>query len=161
MILINPKNNLNASNSHLAPPNRLQILHELHIEQLTDLVNEMPIHTEAIFRSGLSVSGGISSGRGYQSTMGEFVNNLQDMASHGGISTMCSPVNIDFECSEVDQLWSEVEGVIKLVNVLISPFLSLFGSVEGNGISPFARDFSSAITLSICKRLKLSNGFKR
>jgi hypothetical protein len=26
-------------------------------------------------------------------------------------------------------------------------FLSLFGSVEGNGLSPFARDFSSAMDL--------------
>ena len=78
-----------------------QILHEFNVEQLIDLVNKVSIHTEIIFRAGLSVLRGKSSGGGY----------LQDMTSCGGISTMCGPVHINLECSAVDQLWSVVEGV--------------------------------------------------
>jgi hypothetical protein len=120
-----------------------QILREFNMEQLIDLVNKVSIRTEAIFRSGLLEWRGKSSGGGYQSTTGDFVKSLQDMASCEGLSTMCGSVHVNLECSAVDQLWSEVEGVIKSVNVLMIPFLSLFGSVKGNGLSPFARDFSS------------------
>ncbi len=75
----------------------------------------------------MSVPRGKSSGGGYQSTTGDFVKSLQDMASCGGLSTMCDSVHVS---SAVDQLWSEVEGVIKLVNVLMIPFLFLVQSRE-------------------------------
>ena len=62
------------------------------MEQFVDLVNTVSIRTEAIFRSGLPGSREKSSGGGYQSTTGEFVKSLQDMASCGVLSTMCGSV---------------------------------------------------------------------
>ena len=67
-------------------------------------MNKVSINTEAIFRAGLSVARGKLSGGGYQSTAGEFVQSLQDIASGGEISTTCSPDHINLECSVIDQL---------------------------------------------------------
>jgi hypothetical protein len=117
------------------------------IKQFIDLVNKVSICTGAFFRAGLLVSRGESSSGDSQSNMGDFVQSLQDATTGGDASISCGPLHINLEYSVVDQLWSDVEGMIKLVNAVMTPFLSLFGRVEGNGLSPFMRDFSSAICL--------------
>ena len=53
------------------------------------------------------------------------------------------PVYLDLTRPAVDQLWSEVEGIISFSVTLMLPFLQLFGVEEGNGLSPFAVSISS------------------
>ena len=43
----------------------------------------------------------------------------------------------------VTQLWSEFSKIVKTTNDVMLPFLKMFGVEEGNGISPFARNFEN------------------
>ena len=58
-----------------------------------------------------------SSSGGYQLTLWDFVQSLQDAAIGGCIADSCGPIHINLEFPAVDQLWSD----------LMIPFLSLFG----------------------------------
>ena len=47
-------------------------------------------------------------------------------------------MDVDLDEKAVDQLWSEVKGVMEVALAWMKPFLKLFGVEEGNGLSPFA-----------------------
>ena len=87
------------------------------------------------------------------------MQTLIDAASGGGVSIGCGPINFDFDYSVIDQLWLEFDDVIESFNVLMVPFLSLFKTVEGNGLSPLARECSLTMNLrdEIVTFLKLQN----
>ena len=51
-------------------------------------------------------------------------------------------VDVNFEKPAIDQLFSEAQGIIHMVNAVMKPFLESFGVDEENGLSPFCRDFA-------------------
>ena len=59
----------------------------------------------------------------------------------GGQTT--GPVKVDLIKPAIEQLWEEMKGIIAVANSCMLPFLQLFGVVEGNGLSPFARHFNT------------------
>ena len=84
-----------------------------------------------------------SSCKGCKSNTGDFIQSLQDSVTGGCISAICDIIHKNLGYPAVGQLWSEVKCVMKSVNALMIHFISLFGTIEGNGLSLFARDFSS------------------
>ena len=53
------------------------------------------------------------------------------------------PVEVDLDMPAVTQLWPEFCKIVRTTNAVMLPFLKLFGAVDGNGISPFARNFEN------------------
>jgi hypothetical protein len=118
------------------------VLREFNMEQLIRIVQKTSIRMDAIFDGGMVISRSKSVFKGYQNTFPDYLTKM----AHG--SNMGGPVNVDKGQPAVDQLWSEVSGIIEAVNSWMIPFLELFGVENGNGISPFANSFHSAIDLS-------------
>ena len=60
---------------------------------------------------------------GYQQTFGKYVESAAKYSTDdGGV-----PVDVDYEQTAVDQLWSKVKGIIYMVNWAMLPFSNLFG----------------------------------
>ena len=112
------------------------ILREFSVEQLIRIVQKVTLKTEAIFESNLEISR-FNKFKGYQSGTQAFIKLLKRGSNTHG------PVHLDLTRPAVDQLWSEVEGIISFSVTLMLPFLQLFGVEEGNGLSPFAVSISS------------------
>ena len=53
------------------------------------------------------------------------------------------PVEVDLDMPAVKQLWPEFCKIVRTTNAVMLPFLELFGAVDGNGVSPFARNFEN------------------
>ena len=53
------------------------------------------------------------------------------------------PVEVDLYITAVKQLWPELFKIVRTTNAVVLPFLGLFGAVDGNGVSPFARNFET------------------
>ena len=53
------------------------------------------------------------------------------------------PVEVDLDMPAVKQLWPEFCKIVRTTNAVMLPFLELFGAVDGNGASPFARNFEN------------------
>ena len=124
------------------------ILREFNVEQLIRIIQKVNIWVNAIFEGGLVTSRSKSVFSGYQSTFPEFIGNMMEG------STTSGPVEVSLVETAVVQLWDEVSGIIYAVNSLILHFLALFGVEEGNGLSPFAQNFSTAADLGV-----ILNGF--
>lgn len=109
------------------------ILREFNMEQLIRIVQKAIIKNNALFESGLEAFRS-KSRKGYTASMTSFVDNMKNE------STTCGPVHIDLNKPAVHQLWDTVYGIISFGTKLMVPFLKVFGSDEGNGLSPFAVD---------------------
>ena len=113
------------------------ILREFNMEQLVRIVQKAFIKNEAMFESNFDPlrSNGL---KGYPAGLRKFVDNMKKGSSTQG------PVDVDLSKPAVDQLWSTVKGIISFGNSIMKPFLKLFGSEMGNGLSPFAVDIATA-----------------
>ena len=58
-------------------------------------------------------------------------------------SSNSGPIDIDLTKPAVDQLWDTVQGILSFGTNLMQPFLDVFGSEVGNGLSPFAVDIET------------------
>ena len=103
------------------------ILREFNMEQLIQIVQKAKIKNNVIFELGLEAFRS-KSRKGYTASMTSFVDNMKNE------STTHGPVHIDLNKPAVHQLWDTVYGII---------FLKVFGSDEGNGLSPFAVDIKT------------------
>jgi hypothetical protein len=59
----------------------------------------------------------------------------------------CGPVDVDPPKEVVHQLWDDDKGVVDQGVTLMTPFLQLFGVVEGNGLSPFVTNIEKPLNL--------------
>jgi hypothetical protein len=75
--------------------------------------------------------------KGYPSGLQEFIKNMQNGSSYSG------PIDVDLTKPAVDQLWDTVQGILSFGTNLMRPFLNIFGSEVGNGLSPFAVDIET------------------
>ena len=107
------------------------IIREFSVEQLIRIVQKVTLKTEAIFESNLEVSR-LNKFKGYQSGTQDFINRLKQGCNTHGL------VHVDLTRPAVDQLWTEVKGIVSFCVSLMTPFLKSFGVEEGNGLSPFA-----------------------
>ena len=115
---------------------------DFNVSQLIQIHQKTNIKLDAMFDSGLVMSRSSSSFSGYTNTIDDHVKSLR--AKHN----MCGPITVDLKKPAVDQLWDSVSDIITNGNRMMLPFLKLFGVVEGNGLSPFATDITSANDLS-------------
>ena len=58
-------------------------------------------------------------------------------------SSYSGPIDVDLTKPAVDQLWDTVQGILLFGTNLMRPFLKIFGSEVGNGLSPFAVDIET------------------
>ena len=107
------------------------ILHEFNLEQLIRIVQKAFIKNEAIFASNFDVLRS-NSMRGYASGLQSVIDNIKKGSSLSG------PIDVDLTMPAVDQLWNSVKGIISFETRVMKPFLKIFGSEVGNGLSPFA-----------------------
>ena len=82
--------------------------------------------------------------KGYQQTYAEFISTIKTAAEN---KPPVGPVDVDLATPAVTQLWPRVKEIINTVNRVMKPFLQLFGTKEGNGISPCAVDIDTPINL--------------
>ena len=120
-----------------------RMLREFNMEQLICIVDRTNIRLAVMFEENLVISRSNTSFRGYQQTFLEFLSSLQ-VGSDGFTG---GPVDVDLDTPAVTQLWDEVQGVILAANAWMSNFLSLFGVVDGNWLSPFAIDITTPAQL--------------
>jgi hypothetical protein len=59
----------------------------------------------------------------------------------------CGPVDVGPAKEDVHQLWDDIKGVIDQGVTLMTPFLQLFGVVDGNGLSPFVASIEKPLDL--------------
>ena len=111
---------------------------EFGVEQLIRLVQKMDIKMTSIFAGDLVVSRS-NVAKGYQKTFPGFVNSLKAASAK---RPPVGPIDVDLSAAAVTQLWPTVKAVIRMVNENMKPFLKLFGSEEGNGVSPFLVDIN-------------------
>ena len=107
------------------------------MEQLIRIVQKAFIKNEAMFESNFDPLRSNSSMKGYPAGLQKFVENMKKGSSTSG------PINVDLTEPAVDQLWSTVKGIISYATRIMKPFLKLFGSEAGNGLSPFAVDIAT------------------
>jgi hypothetical protein len=107
------------------------ILREFNMEQLIRIVQKACIKNEAIFASNFDVLRS-NSMKGYPSGLQSFIDNIKKGSSSSG------PIDVDLTKPAVDQLWNSVKGIISFGTRVMKPFLKIFGSEVGNGLSPFA-----------------------
>ena len=120
-----------------------QILREFTAEQLIRIVAKQELRMNATFEGHLltSRSAGL---KGYQQTYAEFISTIKTAAEN---KPPVGPVDVDLATPAVTQLWPRVKDIINRVNRIMKPFLQLFGTEEGNGLSPFAVDIDTPINL--------------
>ena len=53
-------------------------------------------------------------------------------------SSSSGPIDIDLTEPAIGQIWDTVQGILSFGTNLMQPFLKVFGSEVGNGLSPFA-----------------------
>ena len=123
-----------------------QILREFNMEQLIRIVCKNKIRNDAIFESNLVTSRSRNTFKGYQQSFPEFIESLKK-ASASLNDCECGPVEIDLTMPAANQLWEEVDGIMKATNAWMKPFLAKYGVEEGNGLSPFAVDIDSTSDL--------------
>ena len=58
-------------------------------------------------------------------------------------SSSSSPTDIDLMKPAVHQLWDAFQGILTFGTNLMQPFLKVFDSEVGNGLSPFAVDIET------------------
>jgi hypothetical protein len=75
--------------------------------------------------------------KGYPSGLQSFIDNMKKGSSSSG------PIDVDVTIPAVDQLWNTIRGIVSFGSRIMKPFLKLFGSEVGNGLSPFAVDIES------------------
>lgn len=109
---------------------------EFNVEQCIRIVQKNIIKLNAIYESGLSTSRS-NSLKGYQASIASFIENTREG------STSCGPVNVELDEQPVGQIWPEVKSIINFSYDIMKPFLKVFGSEEGNGVSPFAVNINS------------------
>ena len=107
------------------------ILREFNIEQLVRIVQKAIIKNDAMFESNFDAlrSNAI---KGYPSGLKKFIDNMKNGSTSSG------SIDVDLTKPAVDQLWSTVKGIQCIGTRIMRPFLGLFGSEVGNGLSPFA-----------------------
>ena len=110
------------------------------------LIDQICLRVNSLFAGDL-VHDRSNSFKGHSSTLPDFVASMREgsMSQQPG-----GPVHVDLDLPAVTQLWPEVKKIIHLVNQVMKPFLEVFGVVEGNGLSPFMRDFKTPEEL-ICE----------
>ena len=119
------------------------MLREFNMEQLIRIVDRTNIRLAAMFAENLVILRSNTTFRGYQQTFSEFLSPLQA----GSDSVTGGPVDAGLDTLAVTQLWEEVQGVILAANAWMSIVSSLFGVVDGNGLSPFAIDMATPAQL--------------
>ena len=97
------------------------------------IIGKSDIRNNAIFEINLVTHRSKSAFKGYQQTFPDF---LEAMASN--IPANSGGVNVNLVEPAVDQVWSEIVGIICSVTEMMKPFLHMSGIEEGNGLSPFA-----------------------
>ena len=75
--------------------------------------------------------------KGYPSGLQNFINNMKRGSSTSRL------IDVDLTKPAVHQLWNTVKGIISFGTRIMQPFLKLFGSEVGNGLSPFAVDIET------------------
>lgn len=53
------------------------------------------------------------------------------------------PIDVDLSKPAQSISWNTVEGIILFGSRIMLPFLKLFGSEDGNGVSPFAMNIDT------------------
>ena len=112
------------------------ILREFNMEQLIRIVQKAIIKNNAMFESNFDALRS-NSMKGYPAGLQSFIDDMKK----GSITS--GPINVDLSKPAVDQLWSTVKGIMSYGTRLMQPFLKLFGSEVGNGLSPFAVDIDT------------------
>ncbi len=112
------------------------ILREFNMEQLIRIVQKAIVKNDAMFESNFDAFRS-NTMKGYPSGLQEFIKNMQNGSSSSG------PIDIDLTKPAVDQLWDTVQGILSFGTNLMQPFLKVFGSEVGNGLSPFAVDIET------------------
>lgn len=107
------------------------ILREFNMEQLIRIVQKAIIKNDAMFESNFDALRS-NTMKGYPSGLQEFIKNMQKGSAYSG------PIDVDLTKPAVDQLWDTVQGILSFGTNLMRPFLKIFGSEVGNGLSPFA-----------------------
>ena len=110
---------------------------EFRMEELIQIVQKSEIKVQALFESNLVTARSKSSFKGYSATFGDYLLSLKSGSRTSG------NVEVDLGKPAISQLWEEMKGIIAVANSFVLPFLEMFGAVEGNGLSPFARNFDS------------------
>jgi hypothetical protein len=101
------------------------------MEQLIHVVQKATIKNDAMFEPNFDAFQS-NYMKGYPSGLQEFIKNLQNGSSNSG------PIDVDLTKPAVGQLWDTVQGILSFGTNLMLPFLNIFGSEVGNGLSPFA-----------------------
>jgi hypothetical protein len=128
------------------------ILREFNMEQLIHIVQKAIIKNDAMFESNFDAFRS-NTMKGYPSGLQEFIKNMQIGSSYSG------PIDVDLTKPAVDQLWDTVQGILSFGTNLMRPFLNIFGSEVGNGLSTFAGDIETPGCVKnisfwiICERL--------
>jgi hypothetical protein len=112
------------------------ILREFNMEQLIRIVQKAIMKNDAMFESNFDACRS-NAMKGYPSGLQEFIKNMRNGSSSSG------PVDVDLTKPAVHQLWSTVQGILSFGTSLMRPFLQVFGSEDGNGLSPFAVDIET------------------
>jgi hypothetical protein len=120
------------------------MLREFNVEQLICIVQKSMIKLDCIFASSLLISQSNAGLCSYQETMPGFIKSMS--ATHAR-EECCGPDDVDPAKEVVHQLWDDVKGVIDQGVTLMTPFLQLFGVVEGNGLSPFVTNIEKPLDL--------------
>jgi hypothetical protein len=107
------------------------ILREFNMEQLRWIVQKAIVKNEAMFESNFDALRS-NSMKGYPAGLQKFIENMKKGSSTSG------PIDVDLKKPAVDQLWNTVKGILSFGTRIMKPFLKLFGSEVGNGLSPFA-----------------------
>jgi hypothetical protein len=68
----------------------------------------------------------------YPSGLQQFIKNMRNGSSSS------SPIDIDLTMLAIGQIWETIQGILSFGTNLMQPFLKVFGSEVGNGLSPFA-----------------------
>ena len=108
------------------------ILREFNMEQLIRIVQKAVIKNDAMFESNLDAFRSNTRMKGYPSGLQQFIKNMRYGSSSSG------PIDIDLTKPAIGQIWETVQGILSFGTNLMQPFLKVFGSEVGNGLSPFA-----------------------
>jgi hypothetical protein len=108
------------------------ILREFNMEQLIRIVQKAVIKNDAMFESSLDAFRSNNRMKGYPAGLQQFIKNMRNGSSSSG------PIDIDLTEPAIGQIWDTVQGILSFGTNLMQPFLKVFGSEVGNGLSPFA-----------------------